>query len=133
MRPADLTLELLSQGQPAILRVQGRSMWPTLTAGDLITIETKEHYSLGDVVAFDNGRDSLIVHRLVDVDVHKDQYRTRGDYLVKFDDWMERSRICGCVVGVQRQWPSRFIYLILGAKWIRLIIRQCRVWRATTD
>ena len=131
MRPADLTLELLHQGQPATLRVQGRSMWPTLTAGDLITVEAKESYHLGDVVAFDNGRDSLIVHRLVEVD--QDRYRTRGDYLINCDAWMGQSQICGCVVGVQRQWRSRFAYMILGAVWIRLCIRQWRVWRSKTD
>ena len=131
MRPADLTLELLSQGQPATLRVQGRSMWPTLTAGDLITVDTKDSYSLGDIVAFDNDRDSLIVHRLVEVD--KDRYRTRGDYLVDFDAWMDKSQICGCVIGVHRQWLSRLTYMLLGAKWIRLSIRRWRVWRVKTD
>ena len=131
MRPADLTLALLRQGQSATLRVQGRSMWPTLTAGDLITIEAREEYALGDVIAFDNGRASLVVHRLVERD--KDQYRTRGDYLVKFDAWMERSQICGCVVGVERQWRSRLAHMLFGVKWIRLSIRQWRVWRKRTD
>ena len=131
MRPADLTLELLSQGQPATLRVQGRSMWPTLTAGDLITVKTKDSYSLGDIVAFDGGRDSLIVHRLVEVD--KGRYRTRGDYLVHCDAWMDKPQICGCVVGVRRQLRSRLTYMVLGAKWIRLSIRRWRVWHAKTD
>ena len=131
MRTADLTLELLRQGQPATLRVQGRSMWPTLTAGDLITVEAKENYYLGDVVAFDSGRDSLIVHRLVEVD--QDRYRTRGDYLINCDEWMGKSQICGCVVGVQRQWISRLTRTFFGATWIRLGIRQWRVWRAKRD
>ena len=131
MRPAELTLELLRQGQPATLRVQGRSMWPTLTAGDLITIEAQPEYRVGDVVAFDNGRSSLVVHRIVEVsDV---QYRTRGDYLVAFDAWMEKPKVCGRVVHVKRRLISRFAYALLGAKWIRSSIRQWRVWRAKTD
>ena len=60
MRPADLTLALLSKNQKATLRVQGRSMWPVLVAGDHVVIEQRSDYQVGDIVAFDCGREALV-------------------------------------------------------------------------
>lgn len=100
MRPADLALTLLDQGQVATLRVQGNSMWPMLCAGDEVRIEKRSHYKIGDLVAFDDGRSSLVVHRLVAC--RGDQVRTRGDYLFQADPWISRAQLVGGVSHISR-------------------------------
>ena len=81
MRPADLTLDLLGRGERATLRVQGRSMWPTLIEGDRVVIAPRDEYQVGDLLAFDVGKPSLTVHRLLQKE--EGRLRTRGDGMVR--------------------------------------------------
>ena len=104
MRPADLTLDLLGRGERATLRVQGRSMWPTLIEGDRVVIAPRDEYQVGDLLAFDVGKPSLTVHRLLQKD--EGRLRTRGDGMEYVDPWLEPDQVAGVVVRVERGWRS---------------------------
>ncbi len=52
------------------------SMEPVLSKGDLIIVQDKESYKVGDVVVFQSGK-SLIVHRIIKIDDKK--VITQGD------------------------------------------------------
>ena len=52
------------------------SMEPVLSKGDLIIVQEKESYKVGDVVVFQSGK-SLIVHRIIKIDDKK--VITQGD------------------------------------------------------
>ena len=127
MRPADLTLTLLEQGQAATLRVQGNSMWPMLCAGDEVRIEKSLNYKIGDVVVFDDGRSSLVVHRLVAC--RGDQVRTRGDYLFQADPWIPRAQLAGSVCHISRNGWSQIgstLGLLANIKGLTLWYRERR-------
>ncbi len=47
------------------LAVTSGSMEPTLAAGDMIIIQEKESYTLGDVVTFRDSSGTLVTHRIV--------------------------------------------------------------------
>ena len=133
MRPADLTLALLRQGQPATLRVQGRSMWPTLVAGDEVIIAPQNSYQIGDLVAFDDGREALVLHRVIAQ--RSDQLRTRGDSMVQADPWLDLHRVVGGVVGVKRGWLSALYNYCLPSRWLGAVDQrlrrrwaECRTW-----
>lgn len=128
MRSADLTLALLSNDQQATLRVQGRSMWPVLVAGDHVVIEPRKEYKIGDLVAFDNGRESLVVHRLIAC--RDGLCRTRGDYLVQADPWLDRQQLVGVVVDVKRGWTSALYHKIFAPLWMASIHKRLRRRRA---
>ena len=127
MRPADLTLDLLGRGERATLRVQGRSMWPTLIEGDRVVIAPRDEYQVGDLLAFDVGKPSLTVHRLLQKD--EGRLRTRGDGMEYVDPWLEPDQVAGVVVRVERGWRSAlynrwFQPMTLGAwrrRWRRRI------------
>lgn len=58
------------------LVVMSGSMAPAIEAGDLIIIKEQEHYQVGDIITFSQGR-SLITHRVVGEEAG--QWVTRGD------------------------------------------------------
>ena len=46
--------------------IHGISMEPLLHEGDIILIEAAEHYNIGDILAFDYGKQGILIHRLID-------------------------------------------------------------------
>lgn len=52
------------------------SMEPEISVNDLIIVQEKEDYQIGDVISFESGS-SIITHRIVDVAA--DGYLTQGD------------------------------------------------------
>ena len=68
--------ERLASGNPVILSLGGKSMWPTLSIKDKITITPGQEPQVGDVVLFDN-HGLQTVHRLVAID--GDRLTARGD------------------------------------------------------
>ena len=64
----DLTTELLSQGTTVRFRPSGRSMYPSIREGELVTVEpvVASEVTLGDIVLY-RSRRGLIAHRVIQV------------------------------------------------------------------
>ncbi len=108
----DLTTELLSRGTTVRFRPSGRSMYPSIREGELITVEpvVASDVTLGDIVLYRSQR-GLIAHRVVgsspaQSSVLSPHYFLRGDASLSSDQPVEAHQILGRVVGVQRNGRS---------------------------
>ena len=104
----DLTTELLSQGTTVRFRPSGRSMYPSIREGELITVEpvVARDVKPGDIVLYRSER-GLIAHRVVgssptQSSVLSPHYFLRGDASLSCDQPVAAQQILGRVVGVQR-------------------------------
>lgn len=107
-----LTTELLSQGTTVRFRPSGRSMYPSIREGELITVEpvVASDVTLGDIVLYRSER-GLIAHRVVGTSptqssVLSPHYFLRGDTSLSCDQPVEAQQILGRVVGVERDGRS---------------------------
>jgi len=112
----DLTTELLSRGTTVRFRPSGRSMYPSIREGELITVEpvVASDVTLGDIVLYRSER-GLIAHRVVGTDqplsptqssVLSPHYFLLGDASLSCDQPVEAQQILGRVVGVERDGRS---------------------------
>ena len=103
----DLTTELLSQGTTVRFRPSGRSMYPSIREGELITVEpvVPSDVQLGDIVLYRSER-GLIAHRVVSSSGDARVFGVRGDASLSCDEPVEAHRILGRVVAVQRNGRS---------------------------
>jgi signal peptidase I len=81
-------------GPATYLIVSGRSMEPTLHAGDLVVASRQSTYRPGDVIAYhipknQAGAGALVIHRIVGGS-SRDGYVTRGDNRSYRDPWRPR-------------------------------------------
>jgi signal peptidase I len=81
-------------GPATYLIVSGRSMEPTLHAGDLVVATRQRTYRPGDVIAYyipknQAGAGALVIHRIVGGS-SRDGYVTRGDNRSYRDPWRPR-------------------------------------------
>ncbi len=105
----DLTAELLSRGTIVHFRASGRSMYPAIREGELITVEpvVASDVTLGDIVLYRSER-GLIAHRVVGSSptqssvLSPHHFLLRGDASLSCDEPVEAHRILGRVVRVQR-------------------------------
>ncbi len=120
----DLTTELLSRGTAVRFRPSGRSMYPSIREGELITVEpvVASDVTLGDIVLYRSER-GLIAHRVIQVSRPQSEpsaYRaagfslrassgegtlgflSQGDASLSSDEPVEAHQILGRVIGVQR-------------------------------
>ncbi len=100
----DLTTELLSQGATVRFRPSGRSMYPSIREGELITVEPvrASDVKLADIVLYRSER-GPIAHRVVEIASRDARvFRLRGDASLSCDEPVAAHRILGRVVGVQR-------------------------------
>jgi len=83
------------------LRVSGKSMYPTLVDGDMLTVEKQGEYQEGDILVVNN-RDGLMVHRAIMKKNFNGKvfYLTKGDNNPFIDRWQLQEKIVGKVVGV---------------------------------
>ena len=115
----DLTTELLSQGATVRFRPSGRSMYPSIREGELITVEpvAASDVKLADIVLYRSER-GLIAHRVVEIAARDSRvFRLRGDASLSCDQPVEAERVLGRVVGVQRNGRS-----------VGLASRGAKVW-----
>ncbi len=100
----DLTTELLSRGTTVHFRPSGRSMYPSIREGELITVEpvVASHVKLADIVLYRSER-GLIAHRVIEI-ASRDAlvFRLRGDASLSCDKPVAAEQILGRVVGVKR-------------------------------
>jgi len=108
----DLTTELLSQGTTVRFRPTGRSMYPSIREGELITVEpvVASDVTLGDIVLYRSER-GLIAHRVVGTSptqssVLSPHYFLRGDSSLSCDETVTPEQILGRVIRVQRNGRS---------------------------
>ena len=124
----DLTTELLSQGTTVRFRPSGRSMYPSIREGELVTVEpvVASDVTLGDIVLYHSQR-GLIAHRVIQVNRSQAQlnayraagfslrasssqdaraFRLRGDASLSCDQPVEADQILGRVIRVERDGRS---------------------------
>jgi len=104
----DLTTELLSQGTTVRFRPSGRSMYPSIREGEVITVEPVRASDVksADIVLYRSER-GLIAHRVVEIASRDSRvFRVQGDASLSCDQPVEAEQILGRVVGVQRNGRS---------------------------
>jgi len=123
----DLTTELLSRGTTVRFRPSGRSMYPSIREGELITVEpvAPRDVKLADIVLYrlDRGTQSsvlspqsssgLIAHRVVGSSPTQSSvlsphhfFLLRGDASLSCDQPVAAHQILGRVIGVERDGRS---------------------------
>jgi hypothetical protein len=115
----------LARGVPVQLTAQGRSMWPFLLPGDVLTLTPGPRARLGDVVLVEHpGVEFGLVHRVVAVLPRR--VLTKGDALPRTDGWVVRGRVIARVTQVRRGrasfTPLRWLPLpvsLVGGLWPR--------------
>ena len=132
----NLTAELLSWGTTVRFRPSGRSMYPSIREGELITVEPVQasDVKIADIVLYRSGR-GLIAHRVIEVSCPQAEpsavgaagfslrasssrvFRLRGDASLSCDQPVEAEQILGRVVGVERNGRS-----------IQLASRGAKMW-----
>jgi signal peptidase I len=105
----NLATEILSQGHSLRFRARGISMRPLIRDGDLLEIRAirPEQVRLGDVLLYQNGRQSL-VHRVVRL---QDRGAEKllliwGDACLQPDGWVGAKQVLGRVARVERMGRS---------------------------
>ncbi len=109
----DLTTELLSQGTTVRFRPSGRSMYPSIREGELITVEpvVASDVTLGDIVLYRSEK-GVIAHRVVGTSptqssvLSPPHFFLRGDASLSCDEPVKAEQILGRVVGVERDGRS---------------------------
>ena len=109
----DLTTELLSRGTTVRFRPSGRSMYPSIREGELITVEpvVASDVTLGDIVLYRSER-GLIAHRVVGSSptqssvLSPHHFFLLGDASLSRDEPVVSEQILGRVVGVDRNGRS---------------------------
>ena len=120
----DLTTELLSQGATVRFRPSGRSMYPSIREGELITVEPVKasDVKLADIVLYRSER-GPIAHRVVGSSptqssvLSSHHFLLLGDASLSCDQPVEAHQILGRVVRVQRNGRS-----------IQLASRGAKLW-----
>ncbi|MFT4524489.1 MAG: hypothetical protein ACI85F_000632 [Bacteroidia bacterium] len=100
-----LSRDLLESGKTIKLKLDGRSMFPSILPGDVATVHKVDasELKLGQVVVFEISN-SWIAHRIVGLKKINGQtvIRTQGDAITKLDDDMGIDSILGLVITVER-------------------------------
>ena len=122
----DLTAELLSRGTTVRFRPSGRSMYPSIREGELITVEpvVASDVTLGDIVLYRSEK-GVIAHRVVGTSpaqssVLGPHFFLRGDSSLSCDQPVTAEKILGRVVGVERDGRS-----------VALASRGAKLWHKT--
>ncbi len=84
-------------GRPVDITVEGVSMQPTLTAGDVVTLVSREEYEIGDILVFTYKEERLLIHRLLDK--KEGRYFCKGDNAFRTED-ITREQIAGKVTAL---------------------------------
>ena len=118
----DLTTELLSQGATVRFRPSGRSMYPSIREGELITVEPvrASDVKLADIVLYRSER-GPIAHRVVEIASRDARiFRLRGDASLSCDQPVAGRQILGRVTAVERNGRS-----------VGLATRGAKMWHQT--
>src|ERR1051325_8211071 len=100
----EIRSELLREGLSVRFRVGGRSMYPTIRNGELITVEpcAASEIRCGDIV-FYRLRDGVLAHRVIRIESEASgawRFTTRGDSYRSSDAPVKAGDILGRVIAV---------------------------------
>jgi signal peptidase I len=85
-------------------KVTGNCMWPLIQKGDWVFVKpilTDPGVQIGEIVLMDRGVD-FVVHRLVRI--NKSEAITHGDWSRLSDPPMNREKILGKVIQIEKNW-----------------------------
>jgi signal peptidase I len=78
------------------IKYSGKSMWPFLTEGDLLSWSPVDNYQIGDVILFKDQKE-FIIHRIVKI--QNNQFVTKGDFSLCLDDLpLSNNQIIGKII-----------------------------------
>lgn len=141
--------DILGAGSRLRVQVTGKSMFPFLRAGDVVTIQKVPDDAMGrgDIIFFKNSHGLPVLHRLIRKKRGSDDivtFQTKGDALAAFDRPVSGHEVLGKVIKIEEknsagrmknmesfQWRTinHLIALTLFAKstiWHRLLGRMKR-------
>lgn len=91
-------------GQIIEVTVQGVSMRPLFRAGDVIAVQKREEYRIGDILVYPYKREGLLVHRLLRV--ANGRLYCKGDNSFRLED-MEPGQVIGKALSLNGE-PIRY-------------------------
>ena len=94
---ADIVQLQVRSGKSLNLRVSGISMEPTLHEGDLVKVESKAEYEIGDILVFRYKESNILVHRLLQKD--SKSFFCKGDNAFRFEE-IDQNHIIGTVTKI---------------------------------
>jgi signal peptidase I len=99
--------DILNNGINIRVRVTGRSMYPFLHGGEVLTIKSVPCLSLrtGDLIFFRDSYGRPVIHRLLGMKLSPDGYgilQTKGDSLKAFDRPVRNDQILGKVIKIDK-------------------------------
>ncbi len=104
---ASLIRQVLDQDITVWFNIQGCSMRPILVAGDVVETRSiqPQDLHLGDVVVYDPGRGSLLVHRVIKIQNGTRDRRLllQGDAVVVPDEWIRPDQVIARVTARKRK------------------------------
>ena len=99
----ELIRAVLDKGADFRLRAAGKSMYPFVRDGDVITLRRvpPNQLKIGDIVAIPHPlRGNLIIHRIVAL--RNGSVKTKGDFNLASDGWISKNNVLGRVIRVER-------------------------------
>ncbi len=120
----DVIVDLLARGHAVRFRVHGDSMHPVIHAEDVLHVEPRSDFRVGDVVLVLAQR-GLTAHRVIARIAN--QVRTRGDNAPGDDEAVDLSQVLGVVTAVERGGVTRSVkreHALL--RWLRGVKRRMR-------
>jgi signal peptidase I len=101
-----LVRQVIGEGRPVCFQIKGWSMHPFMVDGDIVEVRKFQPLDvrLGDVIVFDPGNGSLLVHRVIKVQKDKDGIRLlpQGDAASAPDGWMSQEQVLARVTARKR-------------------------------
>jgi hypothetical protein len=94
-----LLIEKLNQGLEIKITAFGKSMLPFIKPNDILILK-KQKPKIGDVILFKNQNGDIFIHRCLWI--NQDGYYTKGDNLVRFDDFVAKQDVLAVVVEIFR-------------------------------
>ena len=112
--------------------VETGSMEPSISAGDLIFIQEKEQYFVGDIITFfDSSHNEYVTHRIIFTS--EQGYVTKGDANSGQDLFtVPQGAVVGKVIGVWGGGGSAVVFLQTPAGIFTFILSAAAVWGITT-
>jgi len=125
--------DILERGISLHVKVTGRSMYPYLTGGEILTIRKVQPGSLkrGDLVFFKDQSGLPVLHRIVRI-IRKDGgryiFQTKGDGTYSFDDLVPEDAIIGKVCKIECKTSSNGSKIIDMESFKNRIINHYLAW-----